>query len=97
MIGYNQRAGQKQRLTINSDATRGAVAQAAGWVCWGTLRANRPARRVDLQPPLLACLVEENKRVSSVCLSNKWAAKDAELKRSGYACPLGSAPLTPIR
>src|SRR5262245_952016 len=55
MSDYKHGTGQKRRLTITSDATRGrAVAQAEG-ESWGPLRANSPsARRVVEQPPLLA-------------------------------------------
>ena len=53
MIDYKHGTGQKRRLTLTSDATREAVAQAKG-ESWGSLRANSLARRVVEQTPLLA-------------------------------------------
>src|SRR5436190_24402067 len=84
MVDYKHGAGQKQRLTLDYDATREAVAQARA-SSWGALRANCLARRVALQTPLLAWAVWDIKAYEQSMAVVTFAAKDAETKVVGNA------------
>jgi hypothetical protein len=84
MIDYKQGTGQKQRLTIDYDATREAVAQARGERV-GALGANCLARRVAEQPPLLAWAVWAIEAYEHSMAVVTFGAKDAESKVVGNA------------
>jgi len=85
MIDYKHGTGQKRRLTLTSDATREAVAQAKG-DSWGALRANCLARRVVEQPPLLALAGWEGKAFEqSIAGVTSWLQRTAEYTLVGNA------------
>jgi len=79
------KAGQKHRLTINSDASAEAVAQARGEL-WGALRANCLGARVFWQPLLLAWLHEMSKPSTSFLAGvTSWLQRTAEYTLVGNA------------